>query len=167
MRRSGGIASSIATLAVLGVATAPAAAAPGDAERLGLQTVPKREPGKSASAISGPRGANPFLALLRNPAASDYAYWRAAMKQTAAKRTAKQRRRSRSSRCSSTSPSLTASAAATTRRERAADPGLRVRRRQSGRRRGSSARLRRAWPSRRSTPPRRTTARSRWRARPG
>jgi hypothetical protein len=79
-----------ATLAVLGVA-APAAGADAErtAQRLGLQTVAKHQPGKSASALSGPRGANPFIALLPRPQHSDYAYWKAAMKQKAAKRAGK------------------------------------------------------------------------------
>ena len=91
MLRSRGLVTTTTTLAVLAWAV-PAAAAPGDAERLGLQEVPKHQPGKSASALSGARGANPFIALLRGPAASDYAYWKAAMKQQGGKRAAKQQR---------------------------------------------------------------------------
>ncbi len=87
MRGSGALVATTATLAVLGVAASPAGAdAERTAQRLGLQTVPKHRPGKSASALSGARGANPFVALLPNPQRSDYAYWKAAMRQRAAKR---------------------------------------------------------------------------------
>ena len=90
MRGSGALVATTATLAVLGVAASPAGADPErTAARLGLQTVAKHQPGKSASALSGARGANPFIALLPNPERSDYAYWKAAMKQKAAKRAGK------------------------------------------------------------------------------
>ena len=82
MRRTGGLTLTTATLAVLGVAAAPASAASPE-QRLGLQTVSKQQPGKSASALSGPRGANPYIALLPRPERSDYAYWKAAMRQKA------------------------------------------------------------------------------------
>ena len=87
MRGSGALVATTATLAVLGVAASPAGAvAEPAAQRLGLQTVPKHRPGKSANALSGVRGANPFIALLPHPERSDYAYWKAAMKQRAVKR---------------------------------------------------------------------------------
>ena len=82
MGRSGMVVAT-ATLAALGVA-APAGAV--DPERLGLQTVPKHTPGKTASALSGPRGANPYIALLPKPQRSDFAYWKAAMRQQAKRR---------------------------------------------------------------------------------
>jgi hypothetical protein len=93
MTRSGWVIATTTTLAALTLAV-PAAGAPSPgkraAERLGLQVVPKHQAGKTASALSdAKRGANPFIALLRNPAASDYAYWKSAMKQKATKRAGK------------------------------------------------------------------------------
>jgi hypothetical protein len=93
MRRFGGMVATTSTAVALALAV-PAAAAPGDgeraAQRLGMQLVPKHRAGKSASALSNPKvGANPFIGLLADPAKADYAYWRSAMKQQAAKRAAK------------------------------------------------------------------------------
>jgi len=86
MTRAGGLVATTTTLAAMALAV-PAMAAPTAteraAERLGLQMVPKHKAGKSASAFTGPRGANPYIALLPRPQRADYAYWKSAMKQAA------------------------------------------------------------------------------------
>jgi hypothetical protein len=94
MRRSSRVLATTLTLVALllsmvvgSLATAaPDAGAP---QRLGLQQVTKHPAAKTASAFSNAKGANPFISLLSDPSASDYAYWKSAMRQQSAKRAAK------------------------------------------------------------------------------
>ena len=82
MQRSRWVMAGTGTLAALALAAPAAHGAPIP----GLQTVKKHKAPKSANPISNGRSANPMIALLPNPATSDLAYWRSAMKQRAAAR---------------------------------------------------------------------------------
>jgi hypothetical protein len=84
----------ITSTAVVLALAVPASAAPGDgartAQRLGVQLVPKQQPGKKAGAFSNAaKGTNPFIGLLPDPSKADYAYWKSAMEQQSAKRAAR------------------------------------------------------------------------------
>jgi hypothetical protein len=97
MRRSSWLVATLSSAAVLALAGPAAGATAGSkedaartAQRLGVQLVPKHRASKKAGAFSNAtKGANPAMALLADPSKADFAYWKSAMKQQAAKRAAK------------------------------------------------------------------------------
>ena len=92
MRRTGWVASTIATLAVPGGRGRPGRggrrATPSGS---GCRRCPSSSPASRPPHSPAPAGRNPFIALLPRPGASDYAYWRAAMQQKARSGRAKPR----------------------------------------------------------------------------